>query len=163
MELAARECGWWMLRIFLWMQYMHMYIVWYLLWNHTYNCLFKCVYFFIYIIYLKKCVQKHNMVYIDKPTRNVITFTFLCEKKSAFLKSLKIFCGWFSCILFNVIKIFYNHWCSDCGIKRRGLWVALLTQVTVSLGIILTPWDSLPAESIFSWTLNAAIPGFSWY
>lgn len=65
MELAARECGWWMLRIFLWMQYMHMYIVWYLLWNHVYNCLFRCVYFFIYIIYLKKCLQKH------KPTRNV--------------------------------------------------------------------------------------------
>lgn len=135
MEFAARECGWWMLRIFLWMQYMHMYIVWYLLWNHIYNCLFKCVYFFIYIIYLKKCLQKH------KPTRNVTHSEV--KKKSAFLNSLKIFCGWFSCILFNVVNIFYNHWWSDYGIKRRGPRVALLTQVTVSLWIILTSWDSL--------------------
>lgn len=125
------------------MNAIHAHIVWYLLWNHIYNCLFRCVYFFIYIIYLKKCVQKHNTVYIDKPTRNVIHLHSEVKKKSAFLDSLKIFCGWFSCILFNVIKIFYNHWCSDCGIKRRGPWFALLTQVTVSLWIILTSWDSL--------------------
>lgn len=135
MEFAARECCWWMLRIFLWMQYMHMYIVWYLLWNHIYNCLFKCVYFFIYIMYLKKCLQKH------KPTR-IVTHSEV-KKKSAFLNSLKIFCGWFSCNLFNVVNIFYKHWWSDYGIKRRGPWFALLTQVTVSLWIILTSWDSL--------------------
>lgn len=146
MELAARECGWWMLRIFLWMQYMHMSCILFDIYYeiiYIYNCLFRCVYFFIYIIYWKKCVQKHNTVYIDKPTRNVIHLHSEVKKKSAFLDSLKLFCGWFSCILFNVIKIFYNHWCSDCGIKRRGPWFALLTQVTVSLWIILTSWDSL--------------------
>lgn len=129
-----------------------MYIVWYLLWNHIYNCLFRCVYFFIYIIYLKKCVQKHNTVYINKPTRNVIHLhSEVKKKKTAFLNSLKIFCGWFSCFLLNVVNIFYNHWRSDYGIKRRGPRVALLTQVTVSV------------ESIISWHINATIPWFSWY
>lgn len=50
----------------------HIYCVTFTMKSYIYNCLFKCVNFFIYIIYLKKCLQKHNTVYIDKPTGSVI-------------------------------------------------------------------------------------------
>lgn len=51
-----------------------------------------CIFFHLYHI-LKKYVQKHNTVYINKPTRNVIHLHSEVKKKTAFLNSLKLFCG----------------------------------------------------------------------
>lgn len=49
-----------------------------------------CIFFHLYHIFImiKKCVQKHNTVYINKPTRNVIHLHSEV-KKICFLKQFE--------------------------------------------------------------------------